>query len=312
MHKLFISIIMLSIFCSCSKQIQPKVISGDKLLIVNADDLCMNDETSNAIIDAYRNGIVTSTSAFVTFAEPVSALKRIHSEDPDLPIGIHLNITEGKPLLPAGEIPSLVDKNGNFFSPDQIMSKLPDMKIEDVRKELNAQVQLFISSGVPLDHINCHHHITALYTPFHSVMREICLQYNVPMRNPVPYSIYKKMNVNKGSGGASAAKEMIVYGLLHPFKSFPMMKVMGPAAFIEQEKINNEAGIKMPDWFIDSFFENASVSDLNSIIMQLPNGVSEIMCHPGRAGEVKVLSDPDVKTTLEKSQVRLVKFDTIK
>ena len=119
------------------------------------------------------------------------------------------------------------------------------------------------------------------------------------------------MNVNKGSGGASAAKEMIVYGLLHPFKSFPMMKVMGPAAFIEQEKINNEAGIKMPDWFIDSFFENASVSDLNSIIMQLPNGISEIMCHPGRAGEVKVLSDPDVKKTLEKSQVRLVKFDTI-
>ena len=158
---------MLSIFCSCSKRPTTEVISGDKLLIVNADDLCMNDETSNAIIGVPK--WYYKYQRFVTFGTRVW-LKRIHSENPDLPIGIHLNITEGKPLLPAGEIPSLVDKNGNFFSPDQIMSKLPDMKIEDVRKELNAQVQLFISSGVPLDHINCHHHITALYTPFHSVM----------------------------------------------------------------------------------------------------------------------------------------------
>lgn len=312
MRNLFVCFLSLTFFSYCAKQLQPNVVYGEKILIINADDLCMNNETSNAIIDAYRNGIVTSTSAFVTFVDPVQNLKRIHNEYPDLPIGLHLNLTEGKPVLPANEIPSLVDKEGNFFSPEKIISKLSNMKIEEVRKELNEQVKLFLSSGIPLDHINCHHHIAVLYTPFHIVMREISVQYKVPMRNPVPYTIYKKMNVNSGGGGSFATKKMITYGILHPFKSIPIMKKIGPAAFIEQEKIDKEARVRMPDWFIDAFFENATVSDLNSIIKQLPEGISELMCHPGRPGEGKILSDPDVRKNLKECHVKLGQFVSVR
>jgi predicted glycoside hydrolase/deacetylase ChbG (UPF0249 family) len=186
------------------------------------------------------------------------------------------------------------------------------MKIEEVRKELNAQVKLFLSSGVPLDHINCHHHIAALFTPFHIVMREISLKYKVPMRNPVPYSIYQKMNIRSGGGGSFAGKKMITYGILHPFKSIPMMKKVSPAAFVEQEKIDSEAGVRMPNWFIDAFFENATVNDLTSIIKQLPEGVSELMCHPGRAGELEVLTDPEVSQNLNECHVRLAGFYSVK
>ncbi|MCX6256040.1 MAG: ChbG/HpnK family deacetylase [Bacteroidia bacterium] len=305
----FLSLIFLG---SCGKPPQAKVVHGEKILIINADDLGMNDETNKAIIESYRAGIVTSTSAFVTFIDPIPTLQRVHNEYPNLPIGLHLNLSEGKPVLPASEIPSLVDKDGNFYSPDKIISKLADMKIEEVRKELNAQVKLFLSSGVPIDHINCHHHMAALFTPFHIVMREISLQYKVPMRNPVPYSIYQKMNVNSGGGSSFAGKKMITYGILHPFKSIPMMKKVGPTAFIEQEKIDKEAGVGMPDWFIDAFFENATVSDLNSIIHQLPEGISELMCHPGRLGEGKVLSNTDVRKNLEACHVKLGQFDSVR
>ena len=309
MRKILVPLLSLTFFTSCDKPPQPKVVHGEKVLIINADDLCLNDETSIRIIEAYKSGIVTSTSAFVTFTDPVSNLQIIHSEHPDLPIGLHLNLSEGKPVLPPNEIPSLVDKNGNFYSPDKIISKLADMKIEEVRKELNAQVKLFLSSGVPLDHINCHHHIAALFTPFHIVMREISLRYKVPMRNPVPYSIYQKMEIKSGGGGSFAGKKMITYGILHPFKSIPMMKKVGPAAFVEQEKIDADAGVKMPDWFIDAFFENATVNDLNSIIRQLPEGVSELMCHPGRAGEREVLTDLEVRKNLYECHVRLAGFN---
>jgi predicted glycoside hydrolase/deacetylase ChbG (UPF0249 family) len=312
MRNLLICFLSIAFFTSCDKPPQVKVVHGEKILIINADDLCMNEETNKAIIEAYRASIVTGTSAFVTFTDPMQTLQRIHEENPDLPIGLHLNLSEGKPVLPAWEIPSLVDKEGNFFSPEKIISKLPDMKIEEVRKELNAQVKLFLSSEVPLDHINCHHHMAALFTPFHLVMREISLQYKVPMRNPVPYSIYQKMKVNSGGGGSFAAKSMITYGILHPFKSIPMMKKVGPAAFIEQEKIDKEAGVEMPDWFIDAFFENATVSDLNTIIQQLPEGISELMCHPGRPDEGKVLSDPDIRKKLEECHVRLGRFDLVR
>jgi len=312
MRKILIPFLSLTMLTSCDKPPQPKVVQGEKVLIINADDLCMNDETYRAIIEAYQSGIVTSTSAFVTFAEPVKTLQYIHKEYTDMPIGLHLNLTEGKPVLSASEIPTLVDKNGNFYTSDNIISKLSDMKIDEVRKELNAQVKLFLSSGVPLDHINCHHHIAALFTPFHTVMREISLMYKVPMRNPVPYSVYQKMNVKSGGGGSFAGKKMITYGILHPFKSVPLMKKVGPAAFIEQEKIDNEAGVRMPDWFIDSFFENATVDDLNSIVNQLPEGISELMCHPGRTGECKVLTDPEVRKNLNDSHVRLAKFDSVR
>jgi len=95
------------------------------------------------------------------------------------------------------------------------------------------------------------------------------------------------MNVNSGGGSSFAGKKMITYGILHPFKSIPMMKKVGPTAFIEQEKIDKEAGVGMPDWFIDAFFENATVNDLNSIIHQLPEGISELMCHPADLERVK-------------------------
>ena len=312
MRKFLIPFISLTMLTSCDKPPQPEVVHGEKVLIINADDLCMNDETSKAIIYSYQSGIVTSTSAFVTFPDAVVNLQRIHNEYPELPIGLHLNLTEGKPVLPASEISTLVDKYGHFYSPDKIISRLADMNIDEVRKELNAQINLFLSSGVPLDHINCHHHIAALFTPFQVVMQEISLKYNVPMRNPVPYSIYRKMDVKSGGGGSFAGKKMITYGILHPFKSIPMMKKVGPAAFVEQEKIDIEAGVKMPDWFIDAFFENATVNDLCSIIKQLPEGVSELMCHPGRPGEKNVLTDPEVRKNLNKNHVKLARFDVVR
>lgn len=308
MRNILIPFLSLTMLTSCDQLSEPKVVHGDKILIINADDLAMNDETSKAIIDSYQSGIVTSSSAFVTFPGAIVNLQHIHKEYPELPIGLHLNLTEGKPVLPASEISTLVDKHGNFYSPDKIISKLADMKIDEVRKEFNAQVNLFLTSGVPLDHINCHHHITALFTPFHIVMREISVKYQIPMRNPVPYSIYKKMNIKSGGGGSFAGKRMITYGIFHPFKSIPLMKKVGPSAFVEQEKIDIEAGVKMPDWFIDAFFENATVNDLNSIIKQLPEGVSELMCHPGRPGEREVLTDPEVRKNLVECHVRLTRF----
>jgi chitin disaccharide deacetylase len=312
MRKLYILLFSLSLLYSCNNPLQPKAVNGEKILIINADDLCMDDETTKNILEAYRSGIVTSTSAFVTFFNPVLTLQTIHSANPGLPIGLHLNLTEGKPVLSASEVPSLVDKNGIFYSPDKIISKLADMKIEEVRKELNAQVKIFLSSGVPFDHIDCHHHIAALFTPFHIVMREISLAYNVPMRNPVPYSIYQKMKMKSGGGGSFAGKKMIKYGILHPLKSIPMMKMVGPAAFVEQERIDREAGVKLPDWSIDAFFENAAVNDLNSIIKQLPEGVSELMCHPGRTGELRLLTDPNVRKNLNEYHVKLADYHSVK
>lgn len=301
--------IMFFIFNSCSSVPQKEVSADYRSLIINADDLCLDRRTNDAILKCYNEGIVTSTSALVNFPDSIELLKEVYEQYPEFPIGIHLNMTFGKPVLPPEEVPTMVNENGEFWNEDQILTHIADIDYEEVKKEIRAQVELFLSSGVPLDHLDYHHHLLALYTPFHQIVREIAVEQNVPIRNPVPVSTYKIIKVSSGGGDSVAISKLIIYGMLHPFKAIPMMKKVGVEAFIEQERITNECGIKTPDWFIDVFYENSDIETFLSIIDQLPNGVSEIMCHPGSSeSEVQILTDPEVKAILAEKGIVLTNF----
>lgn len=152
----------------------------------------------------------------------------------------------------------------------------------------------------------------ALYTPYHQIVREIAVEYNVPVRNPVPVSAYGKIKVSSGGGASASISKLIIYGMLHPFKSIPMMKKVGVEAFIEQERITNECGIKTPDWFVDVFYENSDKETFLSIIDQLPDGVSEIMCHPGSSeSEIKILTNPEIKAKIAEKEILLTDFSKI-
>jgi len=77
-------------------------------LIVNADDFGLTPGVSAGILDAHRHGIVTSTTVLVTADIDGEQLAR--ARDSGIGMGIHVNLTLGKPLTPAR---SLVDGNGN-------------------------------------------------------------------------------------------------------------------------------------------------------------------------------------------------------
>ncbi len=299
----------LSLF-SCSSIPEKEVTVETRTLIINADDLCQDRQTNEAIIKCYKAGLVTSTTAYVNQPESIKLLKEVHEEYPDFPIGIHLNMTFGKPVLPPEEVPTLVNKkNGEFWNEDQILTHIADIKYEDVEKEIRAQVNLFLESGVPLDHLDYHQHMLALYTPYHQIVRDIAVELNVPIRNPVPESVYKKIKVSSGGGDSAAMSKLIIYGMLHPFKSIPMMKKVGIPAFIEQERKTQECGIKTPDWFVDVFYENSTPETFLSIIDQLPGGVSEIMCHPGSSeNEIQILTDPEIKEKILEKGIHLSNF----
>jgi len=309
---LLFTLLPLLFSCKTTPKEEP-MITGERNLIINADDLCFDRQTNEAIIKCYTQGIVTSTTAYVNFPESIELLKEVHQQYPDFPIGIHLNITFGKPVLPPEEIPTLVNKkNGNFWNTDQILSHIADMSYDEVKKEVRAQVQLFMDSGVPLDHIDYHNHLLALYTPYHQIVREVAAEYNLPIRNPVPISVYKKIKVSSGGGDAAATAKLIIYGMLHPFKAMPMMKKVGVKAFIEQDKLTRELGIKTPDWFVDVFYENATKETFKSILSQLPQGTSEIMCHPGMSeNEIQIITDSDIKDYLSENDIKFSTFGNL-
>ena len=300
-------------FTGCNSTPQKEVHSENRWLIVNADDFGYDEKTNNAILKCYTEGIVTSTTAYVNFPESIKMIREVHELYPDFPVGIHLNITFGKPVLPPKEIPTLVNKkNGEFWNEDQILSHIGDISFEDVKKEIHAQIEHFLESGYSPDHIDYHNHILALYTPFHQFARDEALRLNIPVRNPVPVSAYRKIKVPSGGADSAAVKKLIITGMLHPFKYIPMMKKVGVNAFIEQERITRERGIKTPDWFIDVFYENATTDIFLSIIDQLPGGVSEIMCHPGASeNEVEILTNSEVKAYLEEKKIIMKNFNCL-
>ena len=75
-----------------------------RLLIVNADDYNTDPERNRGIIEAAKNGIVTSASVLTNTAgldEALSALEQVLGPR----IGVHLNLTRGKPLSPGVQVP---------------------------------------------------------------------------------------------------------------------------------------------------------------------------------------------------------------
>ncbi len=293
-----------------------------RYLIVNADDLGLSSEIDRGIVEAYQQGVVTSTTAMINMPGAPEALKTVYELNPDLPIGLHINITTGRPVLDPAQVPSLIDDTGQFFDVDNIPLKLLNISLEEVRAEVSAQVELFMETGVPLSHLDYHHNIMALYTPFFDIVREIALKHNLPVRNPVPISVYGMIELENGAADASM-RMMMAMGLRHPITGFRLMKEINPGAFRENHEALLENGIPTSHWFVDSFYNNATVENFISILEQLPPGVSEIMVHPGQANapdddyqgrvlELEVLTSAEVKAKMEQLGITLVDFSALK
>jgi hopanoid biosynthesis associated protein HpnK len=135
--------------------------SSQRRLIVNADDFGASEEVNLAVIRAFKEGVLTSTSLMVSAAAAEHAVK-LAKENPGLAVGIHLVTVVGRSVLPHSEIPMLVDHNGNFSNnPTAAGMKyffFPRARRE-LRKELAAQFEKFHSTGLPLSHIDGHLHL---------------------------------------------------------------------------------------------------------------------------------------------------------
>ncbi|MFY9554628.1 MAG: hopanoid biosynthesis-associated protein HpnK [Blastocatellia bacterium] len=130
-------------------------------LIVNADDFGMSPEVNEAVIRAYKEGVLTSTSLMVTGAAFDQAVT-LARENPGLAVGIHLVTVAGRSVLPHSEIPSLVDNQGNFPNNSTVAGLkyyFSTRARRELKRELAAQFEKFHSTGLTLSHIDGHLHL---------------------------------------------------------------------------------------------------------------------------------------------------------
>ncbi|MEO8938590.1 MAG: hopanoid biosynthesis-associated protein HpnK [Burkholderiaceae bacterium] len=131
-----------------------------KALVVTADDFGSALEVNEAVEIAYRDGILTAASLMVSAPAARDAVERARRL-PELGVGLHLVLVDGRPTLPADRVPDLVDRNGRFRN-DMAVVGLRIAMWPSVRKQLHAEIDAqfaaFAATGLPFDHVNAHKH----------------------------------------------------------------------------------------------------------------------------------------------------------
>ncbi|MDR3518788.1 MAG: hopanoid biosynthesis-associated protein HpnK [Azospirillaceae bacterium] len=130
-------------------------------VITTADDFGLDIAVNEAVEQAHRDGILTSTSLMVggpAAADAVARARRL----PTLRVGLHLALVDAIPLLPPPEIAGLVGCDGEFRR-DQGAAGVdfylrPSVRAQ-LRREIAAQFAAFARTGLTLDHVNAHKHM---------------------------------------------------------------------------------------------------------------------------------------------------------
>lgn len=150
-------------------------------VIVNADDFGMSDSVCAGITKAIRSGCVTATSAMVCVPGATDRIARWSERIPGC-IGAHLQLTSGRPILPASEVPSLVKANGLFpVSRKEVRAPIR----AEVIAEWEAQIEVLVRLGIHPTHIDSHHHVHGL-PEVRGAYYEIVSQRGVPARSVDP------------------------------------------------------------------------------------------------------------------------------
>ena len=273
-------------------------------LIVNADDFGRTRGVSAGVIRAHREGIVTSTTALMNMPGVVNDLHLARSDAPRLGLGVHLNFTAGRPLLPTEWCASLVDEHGHFLTQEAIAANPDRIKPDELRAELKSQVTTFKNAMEHLpDHLDAHHFVH-LFPALFQVYLEVADAFKLPVRIPFPRAEadLEHMPPILGDVPIETAKS-----ILHT-----------------DQQVLAQHPVKAPDHFVATFYDKTvSVPFLQSILASLPQGTSELMTHPGvlddqlrqesqynlrREDELAVLTNSQVIEYLARLDIKLITF----
>ncbi len=127
------------------------------ILVVNADDAGVDPPRNNGILRAAKEGIVRSASLLVNF-EAARGFVEAARSIPGLGIGLHLNVTEGRPLV--GGHRSLVGAGGRFLGKHEVYRRAAAGLVEarEARREIEAQWSRLEAWGVRPTHLDGHNH----------------------------------------------------------------------------------------------------------------------------------------------------------
>jgi hopanoid biosynthesis associated protein HpnK len=236
-----------------------------KRLIVSADDFGMSPGVNAGVLRAHREGILTDASLMVNGAAASAAIEMARAT-PTLSVGLHLVLAQGRATLPPAAIPDLVDDQG-LFRVHPIRAALgyfftPGVRAQ-VRRELAAQIEKFLATGLRLSHIdghvNIHMHPTIL-----NMLLEAAEKYGIRALRLTHEPLGLALRLDRGHAPRKIAEGLTFCALTAYAR--PRMRAQG---------------VRHPDQMF-GLHETGHVTEsyLLQLLPRLGLGTTELYCHP--------------------------------
>jgi hopanoid biosynthesis associated protein HpnK len=145
----------------------------ERRLIINADDFGLCESVNKGIVEAHTKGVLTSATIMANMPAAEQAVD-LAKNLPTLGVGVHLNLTAGKPLCQDNTVKLILDSQGHFaLSPGKLAlaSLITGKARAALETELASQIQWLIDKGIKPTHLDSHKHIHSFPTIFPIVCR---------------------------------------------------------------------------------------------------------------------------------------------
>ena len=131
-----------------------------KSLIITADDYGMSKSVNDAIEEGMERSVITSTNVMVNMPFYTGAAE-VREKFPDASIGLHWNLTVGKPVTVGTAVRTITDSEGNFCKPAELLKRYRENKVsaDELKLELMNQYNMFESVCGKPDYWNTHENI---------------------------------------------------------------------------------------------------------------------------------------------------------
>jgi predicted glycoside hydrolase/deacetylase ChbG (UPF0249 family) len=224
---------------------------GPIKLVVRADDIGSCHAANLACIQCFREGIARSVEVMVPCPWFNEAAQRLR-ENPGFDVGVHLTLTsewENYKWGPITRAASLVDGQGHFFPMTSQRADFPPKtgflecgwKIEEVEKELRAQIELAKKMIPQVSHLSSHMNTPTATPQLNALVQKLAREYKLPIETPgaryVKWAVDSKANAEQREAALVKALEEIGPGVWiiieHPGLDTPEMQGMGHKGYWE-------------------------------------------------------------------------------
>lgn len=286
-----------------------------KNLIVNADDLGWTEGVNRGIAEAHRKGLVTSTSLLANGRAFAAALEVVRA-NPELGIGVHLNLSDGPPTAKPEKVRGLLSRTGVLDNgPENLLLRIAgrNLPLEEVEREWEAQIRKVRDAGIVPTHLDGHKHVHMLPGLFEIALR-LAKKHGIR-------AIRVSNEESKLRSALSSAGERNAGVVLRQGVQARGLKLLARDA----REMADHAGLVTPDYFCGIAQTGVLTREgVERLLEVLPEGTTELMCHPGyadeelrgtgtrlqksRQTELEILTDACIRKIVATRGIRLISY----